>query len=361
MTETTRRSIAVFWDFENARPLIDTNIPVISNRIRQLLLPHGSITQRNIYYDSQAQSELKTKRVDLDMTGWTLVDCPKRQKKETLDKKLIVDMMFYALLQKNQTNVCTSNGCPCVCLVSGDGDFCYALNRLRDIGVDTIVIYPEKITYLPLVSNASFSYSWDKHILKKEALNKQIVASKVSRKRANSCDEAVDDTSVVSEKEKTCDVPYQIPDDDDEFIGCYDAEMSGSVMHMTPQVVQITEVPPTGHRKRSSSFEKTTDDQTEAIALCVFLYATQTAIQRSKDSRALDALIADIWYKEMNSGESTVTAEKKEWYKSTRKNAITLQYIEMTEVKDVPNGHTTKYATLTSNGEKYMKSQQKFV
>ena len=97
MEKNKRRSIAIFWDYENARPVAETSIVGLSGRIRDLLIPHGDIVSRKVYYDSQSPSELKTNRTDLDMTGWTLVDCPKRQKKETLDKKIIVDFRTLAV------------------------------------------------------------------------------------------------------------------------------------------------------------------------------------------------------------------------------------------------------------------------
>ena len=90
MEKNKRRSIAIFWDYENARPVAETSIVGLSCRIRDLLIPHGDIESRKVYYDSQSPSELKTNRTDLDMTGLTLVDCPKRQKKRLWIKKLLL-------------------------------------------------------------------------------------------------------------------------------------------------------------------------------------------------------------------------------------------------------------------------------
>jgi hypothetical protein len=60
-----------------------------------------------------------------DLGGFTLVDCPTRNTKETLDKKIIVDAMHFAAERRSLGVPC------CVCLISCDGDYSYMLNRLR--------------------------------------------------------------------------------------------------------------------------------------------------------------------------------------------------------------------------------------
>ena len=291
-----RRSISVFWDYENARPLSDTCMVDMSSRIRDILLPHGDIVSRKIYYDAQSPAEFKTNRTDLDMTGWTLVDCPKRQKKETLDKKIIVDMMFFIAYENPHDT--------CVCLISGDGDFCYSLNRIRDLGGYTILLYPDKITYHPLIMNVHESHSWEKEILKKEKLDKKKMTQHLEHLEHNH-------------------------DTDDEIISVGSTDDDGI-----------------------------SEDDPDEIALVVFLNATHSAVSRTKDGeKALDALIAEIWYKHMNPGDSgTVSQETKEWYKSTRKYAVDLKYINVYENKDTP-GHVTRYSSLTDTGKRMIRDR----
>ena len=50
MEKNKRRSIAIFWDYENARPVAETSIVGLSGRIRDLLIPHGDIVSRKVYY-----------------------------------------------------------------------------------------------------------------------------------------------------------------------------------------------------------------------------------------------------------------------------------------------------------------------
>lgn len=55
------------------------------------------VTERRLYFDSRKPSESKVDRSTLDMSGFTLVDTPTRNAKETLDKKIIVDIMSFAM------------------------------------------------------------------------------------------------------------------------------------------------------------------------------------------------------------------------------------------------------------------------
>ena len=302
-----RKSIGVFWDYENARPISDASIIDLSNRIRDILLPYGDIVSRRVYYDSQASSELKTNRTDIDMTGWTLVDCPRRQKKETLDKKLIVDMMFFIAYENPHHS--------CICLISGDGDFCYVMNRVRDLGVYTFLIYPEKITYQPLIINVDESYSWETEILKKEKLDKrklaEIAVSKVENER-----KYLNDTTDT---------------ENDEKVGDSNSDTGTTSLH--------------------------SNDEPDDIALMIYLNSVDSALSRSKDSeKALDALIAEIWYKQMSSDNGTILQETKDWYKSIRKRAKDLEYITVTENKDTP-GHITRYAALTILGKRALRDR----
>ena len=67
--------------------------------------------------------------------GFTLVDCPTRSSKETLDKKLLVDMMHRTMLDF-QAQVR-----PVICLITSDGDYAYALQRMRDVGARIVLMH----------------------------------------------------------------------------------------------------------------------------------------------------------------------------------------------------------------------------
>ena len=53
------------------------------------------------------------------MSGFTLIDCPARGKKETLDKRMIVDILAFAW-ERAARRIPT-----CVVLITSDGDYAY--------------------------------------------------------------------------------------------------------------------------------------------------------------------------------------------------------------------------------------------
>jgi len=132
--------VGIFWDLENVRIPKEVTASTVSSRLRHAILPFGKILEQNLYYDSRKFTERATDRVSLDLTGWHLVDCPTRNSKETLDKKLIVDVMQFAWHHTYQQIPC------CVVLITSDGDYSYALSRIRNLGHKTVVIYGEATT-----------------------------------------------------------------------------------------------------------------------------------------------------------------------------------------------------------------------
>ena len=133
--------IGIFWDYENVRVPRYVDVCDAWSWIRKAVDRAASevapartpvIAERRLYYDSRSPGEKNTDRVKLDLSGFTLVDCPKRNNvKETLDKKLIVDIMSFRIKLENS----------CVVLITSDGDYAYALNMLRGFGVKTVVIH----------------------------------------------------------------------------------------------------------------------------------------------------------------------------------------------------------------------------
>ena len=140
--------IAVFWDFENVRIPNWCPATAASEGIRNKLSKYGRIVEKRLYYDSRQPAERSAPRSDLDLSGFTLVDCPSRGRKETLDKKLIVDVLCFAWERASM------GAKACVVLITSDGDYSYALARLRDIGVFTIIIYRPDVVAKVLIDNA---------------------------------------------------------------------------------------------------------------------------------------------------------------------------------------------------------------
>ena len=93
------------------------------------------------------------------MSGFTLVDCPTRNEKETLDKKIIVDVMQFAhsrVMRRQAT---------CVILISNDGDYAYMLSRLRDIQVQAVCIFDGEAAKV-LLHSCDQSLSWRYDVLR---------------------------------------------------------------------------------------------------------------------------------------------------------------------------------------------------
>lgn len=127
--------VGVFWDYENVKVPNHYRTSEAVNAIRNAISSHGRVLEKRCYYDSKKLSEANTDRSTLDLCGFTLVDCPTRGRKETLDKKMIVDILGFAWER-------VGNKIPaCVVLISSDGDYSYTLSKLRDIGVRTVVIH----------------------------------------------------------------------------------------------------------------------------------------------------------------------------------------------------------------------------
>ena len=152
--------VGLFWDMENIRVPRGFCPRDASNMIRRKLSALGlqPIAERRLYYDSRKSSEMRTDREAFDMSGFTLVDCPTRNAKETLDKKILVDMLIFANMALQ------SNNKPCIVLISSDGDYSYCLQRLMDIGAHTVVIFGPN-TAPCLLDAANCCLNWRHDIL----------------------------------------------------------------------------------------------------------------------------------------------------------------------------------------------------
>lgn len=151
--------VAIFWDFENVRIPEWCPVSTASEAIRSKVAKYGRIVEKRLYYDSRQPTELAAPRSELDLSGFTLVDCPSRGRKETLDKKLIVDVLCFAWERASL------GAKACVVLITSDGDYSYALARLRDIGVFTVIIYRPDVVAKVLIDNANVVMSWEFDVL----------------------------------------------------------------------------------------------------------------------------------------------------------------------------------------------------
>ena len=54
------------------------------------------VGERRLYLDFNDESTKEKRNAKLNLLEFTLVNCPKRNQKETLDKHIIVDLMHFA-------------------------------------------------------------------------------------------------------------------------------------------------------------------------------------------------------------------------------------------------------------------------
>lgn len=135
--------VAVFWDYENT-PLPRTVRPAEAAKAIQHAAEHlpsvlrasGSggrsrcqVKMRRVYYDPhKSRGNKPADPSGLDSSGFDLVSTPSRNLKETVDKKLIVDLLTFAWEVRER------GGRPLVVLITSDGDYSYALAKLNDRG-----------------------------------------------------------------------------------------------------------------------------------------------------------------------------------------------------------------------------------
>ena len=70
----------------------------------------------------------RTKKEVLSAAGFSMIDCPTRNMKETIDKRMIVDILRF--MRMNAAGRSDVN----IVLISNDGDYAYMINEIKDAG-----------------------------------------------------------------------------------------------------------------------------------------------------------------------------------------------------------------------------------
>ena len=127
--------VALFWDYENMPLGVKFSYEALG-LLLQRARTFGRLVEARLYADAMKQDKTAFGKHGeaLDHVGVTLVDCPTADKKEAVDKKIIVDACCFALPRAAKRQAC------CVVLVSSDGDFAHMLSRLSHAGVMTVAI-----------------------------------------------------------------------------------------------------------------------------------------------------------------------------------------------------------------------------
>lgn len=167
-SEAKNKEIAIYWDYENVALPKWCGAAEAAKQIYNAVSKYGRIVERRLYFDYQKHSANNNGPHDcsgLDLSGFDLVNTPTRNSKETLDKKLIADVLTFAW-------DCTARNTeqkPCVVLITSDGDYAYTLAKLRDRGVMNIVMYGKDCSVAQiLVENADVSLSFERDVLSEQ-------------------------------------------------------------------------------------------------------------------------------------------------------------------------------------------------
>jgi uncharacterized LabA/DUF88 family protein len=124
---------ALYWDYENVplgKQFAESALKTLLARARTF----GNLQEIRLYADSCKATLNPKHRAALENAGITLIDCPTSNKKEAVDKKIILDALFFALPRAARQHPCS------IILISSDGDFAHMLSRLESVGVRTVAI-----------------------------------------------------------------------------------------------------------------------------------------------------------------------------------------------------------------------------
>lgn len=148
--------VAIFWDYENVRAPSSISGNVLAGNIRAVAHSYGTVTAFRAYVDlAELVSSKGNLRSNLQTSGVSLVDCPHNGRKDVADKMIIVDMLAFAIDHPAPATII---------LISGDGDFAYALSTLRNRGYDVVLIAP-KCASASIKCVASQLLDWDSDVL----------------------------------------------------------------------------------------------------------------------------------------------------------------------------------------------------
>ena len=158
----------LFWDYENISLPKGVHGADASNCLRETCLRFGRLVERRVYHDPEKVNSVQLgNRSALDMAGFTLVDCPTRNLKETIDKKIIVDVMHFALTRIARHQPAS------IVLVSNDGDYAYMLSRLRDLQVHVVVIHRSGHAASDLLYSCDHALTWQQDVLRQQSIRQQ--------------------------------------------------------------------------------------------------------------------------------------------------------------------------------------------
>ncbi|KAJ8583651.1 hypothetical protein M405DRAFT_828239, partial [Rhizopogon salebrosus TDB-379] len=136
---TDNRKVAIFWDYENCSPPRKSQASAIVNGIRRIADVFGSVTTFKAYLDMSKQSSRKGAvafRSELQFFEVSIIDCPHNGRKDVVDKRILADMLVFAIDHHSPATVI---------LISGDRDYACTMSALRLKQYHVILVAPPNI------------------------------------------------------------------------------------------------------------------------------------------------------------------------------------------------------------------------
>ncbi|XP_018486938.1 uncharacterized protein LOC108857448 isoform X2 [Raphanus sativus] len=140
---------SVWWDIENCTVPKGWEAHTISQKLNSALVNLNYRGPLSIYAYGNTDLIPKAVQQALSSSGISLNHVPSG-KKDASDKKILVDMLLWVLENPAPANLM---------LISGDGDFSYALNRLRMRRYNILLAHPLQTSPF-LVASARTSWMW---------------------------------------------------------------------------------------------------------------------------------------------------------------------------------------------------------
>ncbi|KAI9566503.1 limkain-b1-type NYN domain-containing protein, partial [Boletus coccyginus] len=152
--------VAIFWDYENCGPPSNScglGHDIVNN-ISRIARLFGSVTTFRAYLDISAQSSKSVGlRSELQSSGLSMIDCPHNDKKDVVDKMILVDMLAFAVDHPSPATIV---------LIAGDRDYAYAISTLKLRKYQIILVVPSPNTSPSLESQASLVIDWGAAVLR---------------------------------------------------------------------------------------------------------------------------------------------------------------------------------------------------
>lgn len=167
---------SVWWDIENCHVPKGLDAHVIAQNIRSALskLEYKGPVSITAYGDTMLLS--RAVQQALSSTGIALHHVPSGVK-DASDKKILVDMLFWAVDNPAPANYM---------LISGDRDFSNALHQLRLRRYNVLLARPAQHVSAPLIGAAKSIWLWANLARGEPALQNSLLDSEETEKKANS-------------------------------------------------------------------------------------------------------------------------------------------------------------------------------